>query len=249
MQQLRAQVDKLSTDFQQMRQAWQPLPTAPGSGQDQVKESSHNPYYNAPRLTAPTQPQFIGPTSSAYNFNVANNTLKMMGIQPQGSNITSNVETAIPSRNNSPELLGPSEFPATDLLLSMEIEEIYSLLEIYREELDPVYPFIALDETVISVPLIYEHLQQRHMSSPIGRADSRCCGVNSQDVKVLKLMVSSALVLKNHGESNFAHRLVESVDNGLSTGIRGVEVDLQGLRIFTLMVSSLLVWCPIESGE
>ncbi|QGA16425.1 hypothetical protein EYB26_004092 [Talaromyces marneffei] len=62
------------------------------------------PVRSSPRGDGPTQPQFIGPTSFDYNFNMARNTLQQMGIQSEDLNSQAmSLTSPFPSRAQSLE--------------------------------------------------------------------------------------------------------------------------------------------------
>lgn len=243
MSRLQSQVEQLSAALKQVEGAVRNLNGSPPamstdlpSAHDLLQCSARSPKSCMRRQSIPTQPLFIGPTSSAYNFNVANNSLQMMGIQPTALDSSIVPESGITSRCESLEPLVQTEAQGDDPLLGIDINEIYRTLAVYKEELDPFYAFIPLEEVIERVPLIHEHVQHRHEGGcPCGN-DNQYCSVDEKDINVLKLMVASALVLEGYGKSILAQRLVDSVDSAFNADARRVGIDLKGLQVFTMMV-------------
>jgi hypothetical protein len=178
---------------------------------------------NSPRRAGPTQPQFIGPTSSDYNFSMAKNSLRQMGIQSEDlNNQAMSLTSPFPSRAQSPE-------PArTQYGVSMDRQEIQHALEVYREELHPVYPYLDLDEIRKQVPILY------------GRPENDPNEISDRHRKMLgivKVILACVSVLEARGKTTFAQRLVDNVEDEISTVLRQSEVSLPDLEILTLTVS------------
>lgn len=177
---------------------------------------------NSHRRDRPTQPQFIGPTSSDYNFSMAKNSLRQMGIQPEDLNNQSlSLTSPFPSRAQSPE---PSR---TQYSVSMDRQDIQDALEVYREELHPVYPFLDLDEIRKQLPsaLVRPEKDLNEISDP-----------HSKTLGILKMILASVSVLEARGKTTFAQRLVDSVEDDISSILRQSEVSLPDLEILTLTV-------------
>jgi hypothetical protein len=183
-----------------------------------------------------TQPQFIGPTNSNYNFNMANNTLKQMGIPPNEPDLSEMADSALPSRYQSPEPYTRDKKCAQDPLLTIETQEIYHAIEVYKEDIHPIYPFLLLEETRKTLPAVLNYLG-RGTDLDTGGRDHRDNSVGQKDVKILKMIVASVLVLQGGGNSMLAQRLVDSVECASSTSPRLVEIDVQELQVLTMIVS------------
>lgn len=180
---------------------------------------------NSARRDRPTQPQFIGPTSSDYNFSMAQNTLRQMGIQSEDlSNHAMSLTSPFPSRVQSPE---PTR---TQYGISMDRQEIQDALEVYREEMHPIYPYLDLDEIQKEVSVIFG----RHENDPNGLSDG-----HRKTMGILKMILASVSVLEARGKTAFAQRLVDTVEDETSTILRQSEVSLPDLQILTLTVRPL----------
>jgi hypothetical protein len=229
-------VEKLSTTVSQIGEAQRRLNGPSRAAQEVILGKAPGPRHICTLKASPTQPQFIGPTSSAYNFTMANNTLRMMGIQPNEQDSSSTADSALPSRCPSPQLPTDSDLLIKDPLLSIGLSETYRVLQVYKEEFNPLYPFLPMDEIHALIPSIYERINQEPESGCVCNADNQDAVVSTKDIKVLKMVIASSLVLEACGKSSLAQRLVDSVEGGIARGARQVEVDLQELQILTMIV-------------
>ena len=182
--------------------------------------------------SAPTRPQFIGPTSSDFSFNVANSALTRLGIETTTAD--TRLESAVTSRRTSPEPVSrdPVTNPNLDPLLALGFPKIEHMLDIYEDELHPIYPFINVDDVRARAPELYRELEAGYSSDETSGKLKTC----SVDAMVFKLMVATALVVEGAGKSKLGEELLGSIDATLDRGIRGISVHLQQLQLFTLTV-------------
>lgn len=205
------------------------------------------------RLTEVTKPHFVGRTSSAYSFHVANSTLQSMGIRADEHD--SRLDSTLPSRRQSvePPTQVEEDQSTPDALLTLDLSEIYRHLEVYREELMPIYPFINIDEIISRVPQIHEYLQRTpaRISLDKGRQHDPSA-IDHADGNIIKLMVASALVLEGGGQSMLGQELVDNVEATLTRSVRKVEIGLKELQILTMTVcttASLVMFSSWSKGS
>ncbi|KAG9229952.1 fungal-specific transcription factor domain-containing protein [Amylocarpus encephaloides] len=241
MQLLQEQVRQMSETLEQVQGDFHGLSSAVDAGRGRSMETRGRPSPTTRTaslrgpLTRVTQPHFVGPTSSAYSFNVAHSTLNMMGISADDHD--ARLDSTLPSlreRAESPVRVEEDK-TANDALLAIDLSEIYRHLDVYREELMPVYPFIHFEVISARVPEIHEYLQKEPArdAADQGRVDPRCSN-NKKDGNVIKLMVASALVLEGGGQSILGQELVDSVEATVNRSVRSAEIDLRELQILTM---------------
>ncbi|KAH7383054.1 fungal-specific transcription factor domain-containing protein [Cadophora sp. MPI-SDFR-AT-0126] len=180
--------------------------------------------------SAPTRPQFIGPTSSDFSFNVANSALTRLGIEP--ANADTRLESAVTSRRTSPEPTSrdPVNNHNIDPLMKLSLTEVKRMLDVYEDELHPIYPFIDVDEVRDRASELYQELEAGHIGAEVS-GELRTCSV---DAMVFKLIVATALVVEGAGKSAMGEELLGSIDATLDKSIRGIGIHLKQLQLFTL---------------
>lgn len=237
VQNLREQVNQLSAALKQVQGEVYHLNRVADRNEDCRRDVQAEPSAATGRgRTSLTRPHFVGPTSSAYNFNVANTTLQSMGIGANKQD--ARLDSTLTSRRESPEPPTREDESAQDPLLSIDISEIYRTLEIYREDMMPIYPFVNFDEIIHRVPKIHEYLQKALAPTLTRRGRHDPVDDDRKDSNIIKLMVASALLLEGGGQSNLGQQLVDSVEAGLARSVRNVEVNLKELQILTMTVRS-----------
>lgn len=236
---LQSNLERLSASLKDIGSIQREVTGPPNTDHERTRPTIPSPASSCRKGKTPTQPQFIGPTNSNYNFKMANNTLKQMGIQPNEPDMSEMVDSAFPSRHQSPEPHTRDNIRAQDPLLTIEKQEIYHSIEVYKEDIHPIYPFLPLEETRKTLPAILNCLDHGTNldTGEGGRHDS----VGQKDVKILKMILASVLVLKAGGNSMLAQRLVDSVECASSTCPRLLEIDIQELQVLTMTVSFLIL--------
>jgi hypothetical protein len=249
---LRSNLQRLSASVKEIDSIQREAKGPPSTDHEKTQPAISSPVSSYHKGKTPTQPQFIGPTNSNYNFKMANNTLKQMGIPPNEPDLSEIVDSALPSRYQSPEPHTRGNIPVQNPLLTIETQEIYHAIEVYKEDIHPIYPFLPLEETRKTLPAILNYLD-RGTNLDTGDRDHHYNSVGQKDVKILKMIVASVLVLQGGGNSMLAQRLVDSVECASSTSPRLVEIDVQELQVLTMIVSffgtSFLTTTPTLSAE
>jgi hypothetical protein len=191
-----------------------------------------------------TQAQFIGPTSSAFGFSIAHSTLNSMGLQvdlPDGDAPMD--DSALPTRSNTPEFQrGHSR--SSDILCSIPIPEILRLLQVYKDEVGAVYPFIDVADYVGQAHVLHRSLRDAPNHSPLDNGN-QISTVDNKDVRLLKMMVAIALVLEGLGQSTLGQELADSVAFAIGRSAREVDIDFKELQILTISVCYIVSVPPI----
>jgi hypothetical protein len=195
-----------------------------------------------------TNPQFIGPTSSTFGFNIANSTLNSMGLQgdlADGDGPAN--DSALPTRCNTPESPCSCSRPL-DLLCSIPISKVLWLLQVYKDEVAAVYPFIDMSEYIGKAHLLYGSLRDAPNQNPPDNCN-KLSAVDNKDVRLVNMMVATALVLEGLGQSTLGQQLVDSVACTIGRSAREADIDFKELQILTILVRCLVSVHPIPLVE
>ncbi|KAF4962588.1 hypothetical protein FSARC_9366 [Fusarium sarcochroum] len=166
----------------------------------------------------PREPQFVGPTRSAYSFQIAENSL-------MGTTIRT---PAMSPTESGPVIESPRQSPAledVDVLATLGVTEIQRLLEIYDEEVQSIYPFIDVKELSEKVTSILQS------STPY---ETRT-GNNLKDVQMVKLAVASSVAIEAQGQNNISKRLIDDVEPVICRVSGEAFIDLQELQLMIML--------------
>lgn len=159
------------------------------------------------------QTTFRGPTSAHFSLDVAKNTLHKMGYSSLGE--TGEDDIAIQDTPaQSPMLVvqpDSSQYGTPkDPLWDFDKDEMIRLCRLHEEEVGIMYPVIRI-ETIIShatsLSAWLDTLKKNGLVPPFGQ-DSNMADLNTL---LLKVVMSIGLVVEEHGYSERAHRLFESI--------------------------------------
>jgi hypothetical protein len=175
-------------------------------------------------------PQFHGPTSSMYGFDVAKTSLQTMGIT--NNMIDEGLVSRDRSRAASPALPA-SPHPAKDPLWLLELSEVLRLCRVYEEEIGIMYPIADMDRVQKHASSLYKFIGAS-LRSGLGQptfpgADA----FDDEDTIVLKMILAITLVVEGSGRSELGDRFFESakpsVDLKLVTNTNMISVILLSL--------------------
>lgn len=182
------------------------------------------------RAGSPKQPQFVGPTRSAYSFEVGKRSLTDMGIPP--------FDLPPPSRPQSAAGSPRATSSQPDFWKRCTASEVIRLLEVFEEEVESVYP--CIDSQVLGASagqiLEYGRLEERgcEVVGPTGQGKA----LGLKDFQVAKVAIAIAIVIEGHGSNEDSQMLVEPVKDRVSW-MRHAEVDLKDIQLLATLVSRL----------
>lgn len=215
-----------------------PIPTSLPGQRHSAPSSSHtddsHPSSSLRRSRAARHPQYMGPTSSAFSFGVAKNSLQRMGIQ-SGTGLGENVTT---SRSTTPvgnSMLSGDPLPSRDPLLSITQHEAIRLVNAYEEDTGTLYPFVDTN-LVLSTAVDFYNGTTPNQG---GSGDANMLSGGTLDI--LKLVIAIASVVEGHGPTILSQRLLENVESGFEGRMCGPSVDVLEIQAWTLMVSILAI--------
>ncbi|KAL2879028.1 hypothetical protein SGCOL_005727 [Colletotrichum sp. CLE4] len=184
----------------------------------------------------PKQPQFVGPTRSAFSLKVAETSLTRMGISAHDPVTTAVSESLAPTRYPTPEQSEPSLWaPGTDILLTIPLEEFVRLLEVFEEEVEIVYPFIDTREMISKAADIRAHVEANTDYTAPGAIPG--VSVDIKDVILAKVAIAISMVVEAHGKNHSSSKLVEPVKHLIYQLTLDAEADLKVIQIMAMIVS------------
>ncbi|KIL85316.1 hypothetical protein FAVG1_11271 [Fusarium avenaceum] len=225
---LQNQVNALSTALQDVTQR---LPHINGSTAKSTPQGHTSTYRADPRnaTNEPREPQFVGPTRSAFSFQIAENSLSGMGIEQRHA--TATTTPAMSPAADGPLVETPRASPGlddTDVLMTLDAGEIQRLLEVFNEEVQSVYPFVDVAQLSEKVVSVIESPEENTL----------------KDVQAIKLAVATAVVVEAQGPTNVSKRLLDDVEPVICRISGEAFIDLQELQ---LMIMLSIYW--FQCGE
>lgn len=192
----------------------------------------------SPGLSDTDVAQFHGPTSSTYGFNIANSTLKNMGIAPAPSNTRSLPEArSVCTPPKSSLAFDLSDDP----LWAVNQAEAIRLCKVYDEEIGIMYPHI-------DVATVFRHIHVLFSctfvttSVPTGSRQLYFQGadpVDSEDVMIVKMVVAIGLLLVGSGKSDLSQQLYDSIKDNINAKI----LSALSIRSVTLFLLTVRIHC------
>ena len=162
-------------------------------------------------------PQFHGPTSSIYGFDVAKSSLSNMGItQPPDQD---GLMSRDRSQAASPVHLAPH--PAKDPVWLLDQNEAIRLVKLYDEECHIMYPVLDMDKLYKHINSLYTFIGAAIRS---GFGQVGLPGEDALDDEMttqLKLVLACALIIEGHGQHELGQRLYESAKKAVDLVIIG----------------------------
>ncbi|CAG1965698.1 unnamed protein product [Fusarium graminearum] len=227
--QLQNQVSALTTALQDVSQRLPQL-TDP-STTTSVSHGNGSTYRQELRnvRNEPREPQFVGPMRSAYSFQIAENSLSGMGIERRpgtAASLSVSPSDSMPDVECERGSLPPRDI---DVLPSLGAVEIQRLLELYREEIVTVYPFLEVDDLSRIVTSVLESPEENTL----------------KEIQAIKLVVATALAVEAHGQNNLSKRLIDEVEPVICSVSGEAFIDILELQLM-IMLSIYWFYCGEE---
>ena len=212
---LQDQVNELYTQLNELRSGQNgALPPAP----DPVfHHDSHGRSLSASRTLPPlvsphrpsqrVLPQFHGPTSSIYGFDVAKSSLQTMGITNNA--VDEGLVSRDRSRAPSPRF-SATPHPTKDPLWLLDLAEVERLIHVYEEEMGIMYPVVDFSRVQKHAKGLYKFIGASLRS---GFGNPNMPGADAfedEDTVVLKMILGITLVVEGGGRSDLGQRFFDS---------------------------------------
>ena len=191
--------------------------------------------------------RFQGPTSTAFNFHVANSSLKNMGITEvkilDDVGVTADgslYKSSVQRRPVPGTLIVP---PADDPLWKVGKDEAIRLCQVYEEEVGIMFPMLDMEKMIHKVDLLYsfDSAPQTDHANQI----STFISVDTDDINILKMMLATSLMLEGSGESELGRIYFESARGACEMRLWD-SIDIKGLVLLVIVVYSGLFFCAVE---
>lgn len=184
-------------------------------------------------------PRFQGPTSSAFNFDVAKSSLQSMGINPVGDGIPDELTTAHVSPADSPpahsSAVAINIHPSKDPIWSIHREEAVRLCEVYEEEIGIMYPVVDITTVTNQANLLYTFMEAATRTGFAQRGLPGADGLQDDSSILLKLILATTLVVEGGGKSDIGQRLFLNVKSVIESKLWGPH-DIKNIQLFAIVV-------------
>ncbi|KAJ5963395.1 uncharacterized protein N7479_003271 [Penicillium vulpinum] len=146
-------------------------------------------------------PRFHGPTSSAFNFDVAKSSLQNMGITPAEDGIPDDLTTAhvSPTASPPPPNMGqilPTTHPTKDPIWTIRREEAIRLCKVYEEEIGIMYPVVDIAKITSQANLLYTFIEAATRTGFAQRGFPGSDGLHDESSILFKLILATTLVVE-----------------------------------------------------
>lgn len=207
---------------------------APGS------QSYHHDGHSPPQSRG-KHPQYQGPTSTAFNFDIANASLRTMGVtEPE---ISDGNAVAFDESLADPQLQAPvasmAVHPNKDPLWRMTKEDAIRLCRIYEDEMGFLYPVVNIDEIIERAKFLFTFTEAATRSGLVRADRSGPDTLATADNNILKIVLATALTVETNGRSDLGHALFDSVKEASESRL-WEPAELKGLVLLVITVSMVL---------
>lgn len=205
-------------------------------------QSVFTPMHPGMPKTRSRHPRFHGPTSSAFNFDVAKSSLQSMGITPAEEGMPDDLTTAhvTPAGSPPPHLgsLVPTIHPTKDPIWSIRREEAMRLCRVYEEEIGIMYPVVDITTVTSQANLLYTFIEAATRTGFAQRGLPGSDSLHDDSSILLKLILATTLVVEGGGESELGQRLYLSIKPVIESKLwepNGIKT----IQLYAIVVSIL----------
>ncbi|EER26054.1 Fungal specific transcription factor, putative [Coccidioides posadasii C735 delta SOWgp] len=230
IEQLQEQVNTLFSNITELYRKSESTPIDPSqfsreasrsiSGQPPVYDG-HNVPPTKPRSK---HPRFHGPTSTAFNFDVAKSSLQTMGIAPvdDGTHELFTAQDATPAQTPPQQALAYPQLlahPNKDPLWVIKREEAIRLCRNYEEEIGLMYPIFDIEKLITQTNLLFTFLEAADRTGFAKRFKPGADCLSDDDTSNLKMVLAVALIVEGNGESPLGARFYNSVKHNVEANL------------------------------
>ncbi|KAL8944481.1 MAG: hypothetical protein Q9211_000578 [Gyalolechia sp. 1 TL-2023] len=203
-----------------------------------VQGQSGTPYHATRPPAVPSRlrhRRFQGPTSSAFNINVANSSLQTMGLtdpsltEAEGHDYDGLASTS-PHQQQVSIPLASSQY-AKDPFWTVGKDEAIRLCRVYDEEIGMMYPMLDIEKIIEKADKTFTFAEAAAKTILVDRSKA---SADSQDISILKMVLATVLILEGGGQSELGSALFETVRGPCESKL-GEPPDIGGLRLLVVM--------------
>ena len=177
-------------------------------------------------------PNFVGRTRPAFSFDVARSSLKNIGIHTDASERSG---AATPERDDRRTIL--RDFDHAELLGSLSKDKMLRLINVYEEEVHPVYPFVNMSAITSAVDTLSGKPRSGFTAGP--NEGAKVDGEqNMTDTMLVRVVVAIGNVVESLGANEFSSKLVESVEADL-TSLVNANATYTSVAVLTILVKCI----------
>lgn len=185
-------------------------------------------------------PRFQGPTSSAFNFDVANSSLQTMGITdvdiPDEREFNSEENSLVsPSRNQSTVASMVTLPPPEDPIWKIPKDEAIRLCRVYEEEIGMTCPMFDIERIIFQASRLSAFPEHAARAGLLSQGISGSDNMTSDDINMIKLIYANTLTVEGCGLSELGVMLFDSVRSSSQNKL-WEPVEPKGLILLVLVV-------------
>lgn len=181
------------------------------------RPTSQPSYQNSmsPSQARGKHPRFQGPTSTAFNFDVANSSLQTMGItdgDPPDEGTLNYDENPL----NSPSQHRPAVAsmiappPPNDPIWKVGKDEAIRLCRVYEEEVGITSPMFDIEKMISKAIALFKYSEPATRNGFMNRSAS-VDSPDADETNILKIMLATTLTVEGSGQSELGRMLFDSV--------------------------------------
>lgn len=190
----------------------------------------------------PRHPRFHGPTSSAFNFDVARSSLQNMGITPAEDVLPDDLTTAHATPAHSPPPSAASAIPpihpTKDPIWAIKREEALRLCRVYEEEIGIMYPLVNIAKVTHQTNLLYTFMEAATRTGFTQRVLPGSDTLLDDDTTVLKMILATTLIVEGSGRNELGQQLYLSVKPVIETKL-WEPLDVKTIQLYAMVVGFL----------
>lgn len=184
-------------------------------------------------------PRFQGPTSSAFNFDVANSSLQTMGITEAdlpGEGVLNYEETPLNSPSQQQPVVTSIVTPPSpkDPIWKVGKEEAIRLCGVYEEEIGITYPMFDIEKIINRANILFT-FNESATRTGLMKCLPGLENLDTDEINILKIILATTLTVEGSGQSELGRMLFDSVRETSESKL-WEPVEIRGLILLVVVV-------------